>query len=90
MKLGVKIADKVILEKAQKQKPGECACLIYTSGTTGMPKGCMLSHDNLTWLNIPADANMKEYSPNFENHNHRILSYLPLSHIAAFFCDVLS
>ena len=55
-----------------------------------MPKGCMLSHDNLTWLNIPGDANMKEYSPNFENHNHRILSYLPLSHIAAFFCDVLS
>jgi long-subunit acyl-CoA synthetase (AMP-forming) len=55
-----------------------------------MPKGCMLSHDNLTWLNIPLEANMKEYNQTLEKHNHRVLSFLPLSHVAAFFCDVVS
>ena len=53
MKLGNDIADKVIIEKSQRQKPGECASMIYTSGTTGMPKGCMLSHDNICCAGIP-------------------------------------
>ncbi|HEV3362576.1 MAG TPA: AMP-dependent synthetase/ligase, partial [Acidimicrobiia bacterium] len=50
---------------------------IYTSGTTGRPKGVMLTQDNLTWTAAQAcdlvDA----------GDNERILSYLPLSHIAA-------
>jgi long-chain-fatty-acid--CoA ligase ACSBG len=49
LKFGAEIPDKNIIEKAGRQRPGECCCLIYTSGTTGIPKGCMLSHDNLMW-----------------------------------------
>ena len=43
----------------------------------------MLSHDNLTWT---ARIIMETY----EWHNERILSYLPLSHLAACSMDCFS
>jgi long-chain-fatty-acid--CoA ligase ACSBG len=52
MKIGKSVPNDVIIEKCLRQKPGECCVLIYTSGTTGMPKGCMISHDNLSWGTI--------------------------------------
>ena len=57
-------------------RPDTVSTLIYTSGTTGRPKGVMLTQDNLAWTAGHAcdlvDA----------GENERILSYLPLSHIA--------
>lgn len=52
------------------------AALIYTSGTTGSPKGVVLTHDNLTWT-ADAARGLFPLGP-----DDRILSYLPLSHIA--------
>ena len=64
MKVGESaVGDEVILAKMQKQKPGQCCCLIYTSGTTGNPKGCMLSHDNLTWEVSTMLAHTEEERP---------------------------
>lgn len=37
-------------ERANAQKPGNCATFIYTSGTTGPPKAVMISHDNYTFV----------------------------------------
>ena len=73
----------------RKQKPGECCCLIYTSGTTGNPKGCMLSHDNLTWETVCVQAMVEREKPEAVGPHNRIVSYLPLSHIAGLAFDVL-
>jgi len=53
----------------------DVATIIYTSGTTGTPKGVMLSHDNLIF-NAKGHAAMQ-----IRNHTHKMLSFLPLSHI---------
>lgn len=54
----------------------DIATLVYTSGTTGPPKGTRLTHANLTWT---IDA--VEQVVGLQNTD-RMLSYLPLSHIA--------
>jgi long-chain acyl-CoA synthetase len=53
----------------------ELVTLIYTSGTTGMPKGVMLSHQNII-------SNFKgvSYIPTFGQEG-KALSFLPLCHI---------
>jgi long-chain acyl-CoA synthetase len=56
-------------------KPGDEATLIYTSGTTGVPKGVILTHDNLI-SNIKTAAQIIEFTD-----KDTVLSFLPLSHI---------
>ena len=67
-------------ERMEKQKPGSCCNLVYTSGTTGPPKGVMLSHDNLLWTPTLLQNEFKE---RLDISDMRIVSYLPLSHVAA-------
>jgi long-chain-fatty-acid--CoA ligase ACSBG len=69
----------------KKQKPGNCCTLVYTSGTTGMPKGVMISHDNYTWT---ASYFLREYKIEFGSE--RVVSYLPLSHVAAQIIDIIA
>ena len=51
------------------------ATIIYTSGSTGLPKGVMLSHDNII-SNIKSVISLIPV-----NHHHVCASYLPLSHV---------
>lgn len=69
----------LLVEKLKQIKesilPTDLATLIYTSGTTGVPKGVMLSHQNLV-SNFVTTASL--YNLGSE---HRALSFLPLCHI---------
>jgi long-chain acyl-CoA synthetase len=69
-------AEGKLDERLAALRPDTVSTLIYTSGTTGRPKGVMLTQDNLAWTAAQCcdlvGASEKE----------RVLSYLPLSHIA--------
>jgi long-chain acyl-CoA synthetase len=56
-------------------EPGDLATLIYTSGTTGVPKGVMLSQNNLV-SNFIAHTKMHHLGK-----DHRVISFLPLCHV---------
>ena len=58
--------------------PESLACLIFTSGTTGNPKGVMITHENVLWTAQSLFAETVQLST-----NPRIVSYLPMAHIAA-------
>ena len=63
-------------ERVAALRPDAVATYIYTSGTTGRPKAVMLTHDNLSWTSAQA-ADLAGVV-----QSDRLLSYLPLSHIA--------
>ena len=82
--------DSMISERIQSIKPGHCCTLIYTSGTTGTPKGVMLSHDNLIWSIgsvLMSQKSLSFWGPQ-SVPRHTLISYLPLSHIAAQMLDI--
>ncbi len=56
-------------------KPADLATIIYTSGTTGVPKGVMLTQDNLV-SNFVAHSKMHHLG-----EGHRVISFLPLCHV---------
>jgi long-chain acyl-CoA synthetase len=64
------------LEGQPLRDADELATIMYTSGTTGMPKGVMHSFATLAW-SIGAVRKRLEIT-----RESRILSYLPLSHVA--------
>ncbi|KAM4678070.1 long-chain-fatty-acid--CoA ligase ACSBG1 [Discoglossus pictus] len=86
MDLGNDIPDSQLDDIISSQKPNQCCVLIYTSGTTGNPKGVMLSQDNITWTAAHA-SRAGEMIP-AEIQQETIVSYLPLSHIAAQIYDL--
>ncbi|KAK7145870.1 hypothetical protein R3I93_013563 [Phoxinus phoxinus] len=86
MELGRNEPDAQLDDIISSQKPNQCCTLIYTSGTTGQPKGVMLSHDNLTWT---AFATGRDVSlTDADKSQEVVVSYLPLSHIAAQMIDI--
>jgi len=57
--------------------PGDLLTLIYTSGTTGVPKGVMLTHNNI----LTNTQYLTEQSGDLISENDVLLSFLPLSHV---------
>ncbi|NWW77095.1 ACBG2 ligase, partial [Climacteris rufus] len=88
LELGRAVPDSRLREVIASQKPNQCCTLIYTSGTTGQPKGVMLSHDNLTWTAAAAGRFIQ--LADARERQEQVVSYLPLSHIAAQMSDIWS
>jgi long-chain acyl-CoA synthetase len=66
------------LEESPVREPLEIATIIYTSGTTGEPKGVMQNFQSLALM----AKSMLPLLGTTGNAEDRILSYLPLAHIA--------
>jgi long-chain-fatty-acid--CoA ligase ACSBG len=61
---------------------------IYTSGTTGNPKAVMISHDNIIFEARCVASEMPHVAAAAEEE--RIISYLPLSHVAGMMVDIIT
>ncbi len=85
MELGSQTSQEAVEVKRGAVVPGQCCSLIYTSGTTGNPKAVMISHDSCTWTAKVAFEDV--FGLGREEH---VVSYLPLSHIAAQLMDIIS
>jgi len=70
------------------QKPGSVCSYIYTSGTTGNPKAVMISHDNIIYESSVVIQMLKEHA-NVGTEPERVVSYLPLSHVAGMMVDMV-
>lgn len=88
LKLGEAEENKSIDERLFNMKPGHCCALIYTSGTTGNPKAVMITHDNIIF-ETSCVLEMMTCVGN-EACEERIISYLPLSHVAGMMVDIVA
>mgnify|MGYP006080677945 CR=1 FL=1 len=66
----------LVENQKSKVKPDDLATIIYTSGTTGVPKGVMLSHNNIV-SNVLSTS--KRFP--FETGKESALSFLPICHV---------
>ena len=75
--------DEQLRADASQAKPDDVATVLYTSGTTGLPKGVMLTHNNVA-SDVRAVRMVLAVS---EDDN--TVSFLPLSHILQRMADYL-
>ncbi|KAM3967533.1 long-chain-fatty-acid--CoA ligase ACSBG2 isoform 2-T2 [Aphomia sociella] len=83
VEIGSKESDTQLNDVLKTIAVNECCTLVYTSGTVGAPKAVMLSHDNLTW-----DAFSIGQRVNDVQVGEKLVSFLPLSHVAAQVVDI--
>ena len=71
----LKIQEKIDLKK-KDVSPNDLATIIYTSGTTGVPKGVMLTHENIVSNVLSSSKRLP-----LEIGSSKALSFLPVCHI---------
>lgn len=78
--LGDGVPDEAFDQRADQVKSSDPAGIVYTSGTTGVPKGAVLTHDNITFT-----AQSVYQSTHIQDGDVNLL-FLPLAHIFARTC----
>ncbi len=71
-------SDEMVAACMKALGPNDTGLLIYTSGTTGVAKGAQLTHNGMVTMGRMLEANY----PVLHDFQFRVVSYLPLSHIA--------
>ncbi len=74
---GMNVTDDEFLVRTAEIRPRDVASLVYTSGTTGIPRGAMITHENLVFTSWSALQSIL-VQPHFET-----LLFLPLPHVFA-------
>jgi len=80
LKLGTEVDHDVLQQHIDAVEPGDPAAIVYTSGTTGVPKGAVLTNDNMTFT--PQSA---YFSLDIKPH-HETFLFLPMAHVFARIC----
>ncbi|MDM8538197.1 long-chain fatty acid--CoA ligase [Desulfobacterales bacterium HSG17] len=80
LELGKDIDHSVFDARVKEVTPDDTAGLVYTSGTTGVPKGVVLTHDNITFTCQSVYQSAKFYD------GEEMFVFLPLAHVFARTC----
>jgi long-chain acyl-CoA synthetase len=78
--LGKDVDDSRLVARIAGVEPQDVAAIVYTSGTTGVPKGAVLTHDNITFT-----AQSVRDSVVWKDGDETLL-FLPLAHVFARTC----
>lgn len=85
MRIGSAESDDKLNAVLKTMGVNECCTLVFTSGTEGASKAVMVSHDNLTY-----NAYVITKFLSLVDGKEVLVSYLPLSHVAAQITDIYS
>ncbi|MFZ0611725.1 MAG: long-chain fatty acid--CoA ligase [Desulfobacterales bacterium] len=77
---GRNVSDSTFAEMAAAVRAQDVAAIVYTSGTTGVPKGAMLTHDNLTFTAQSVEKSVLWHP------DDQVFLFLPLAHVFARTC----
>ncbi|QQP51260.1 Uncharacterized protein FKW44_012571, partial [Caligus rogercresseyi] len=82
--VGTNLPDDRLCDRLKKVAINQCCSIVYTTGSHDVPKGVMLSHDNLTWCAKTSPGFNRMPCPGEEV----LISVLPFSSISSQIVDI--